>query len=524
MLDIQGLTVRVAGQTLVQDVSLRLRPGGALALVGASGAGKSTTALALMGLLEGAEVKGRALWAPDGTDPVDLLALRGASLRARRGREVAMVFQDASSALNPVHTVQRHLTEGLRLHRSLSARAARIAALDLLDLVQIPDGVRRLRQYPHELSGGLRQRVMIAAALTGQPCLLIADEPTTALDAPLRAGILDLLDGLRRDAGLALMVITHDLRAVTRLGCDVVQMAAGRVVTRDQAARPVGARTVAPDVAPSVPPLLELRDVALTYPGGRLARQGRVALHGVGLTLQRGETLALVGASGSGKSSLARAILGLEPRATGQILMQGHDILHMRPRALHTARADMQMVFQDPAGSFDPRRTLGAQVGDVLRNYDRPAGPAEIAALLAQVALPPEIMGRYPHQVSGGQCQRVAIARALALNPRLIIADEAISALDAAVQFEILDLLAQLQARLGLGLLLITHDLDAARRISHRLAVMQDGCLVEQGRTADVLAHPRHAHTRALIAASDLSDGPLRAAPERATTWPTPRV
>jgi ABC-type glutathione transport system ATPase component len=196
----------------------------------------------------------------------------------------------------------------------------------------------------------------------------------------------------------------------------------------------------------------------------------------------------------------------------------------MRPRALHAARADMQMVFQDPAGSFDPRRTLGAQLRDVLRNYHRPADPTAIAALLAQVALPPEIMGRYPHQVSGGQCQRVAIARALALSPQLIVADEAISALDADVQSEILDLLAELQARLGLGLLLITHDLDAARRISHRLAVMQDGRIVEQGRTADLLAHPNHAHTRALIAASDLGTGPLRAAPERARTGQTLRV
>ncbi|MCZ4351137.1 ABC transporter ATP-binding protein [Roseovarius aestuarii] len=534
LLHVKGLTVRNGGQALVRDVSFDVVSGGALALVGESGAGKSTTALALLGLIDGADVQGRAVWSPDGTAPVDLLALRGAALRARRGRDIAMVFQDAASALNPAHTVQRHLTEGLILHRGLSRRAARIAALDLLDLVQVPEAARRLQQFPHELSGGLRQRVMIATALTGQPRLLVADEPTTALDAPLRAGILDLLDQLRRDTGLALMVITHDMRAVSRLECKVVEMAQGRVLSGGQAVRPPlpADLNAAPALASvrDAAPLLQLCDIGLRYPKGRNARQGVVALRDVSLCIARGETLALVGASGSGKSSLARAVSGLEPRATGQVLLQGRDILQMRGATLRGARAKIQMVFQDPAGSFDPRRTLGVQVADVLRNYGRPAGAAIVADLLEQVHLPPEIMARYPHQVSGGQCQRVAIARALALNPQVILADEAISALDQAVQSEVLQLLVELQTRLGVGVMLITHDLDVARQISHRLAVMQDGQIVEQGRTADVLARPRHAHTRALIAASALGhasksardDGrPLRRVSRQSITSPT---
>ncbi len=502
----------------VDGVSFSLMPGEALSLVGPSGAGKSTLAAALMGLEPGAQVAGRALWSgrdQSGANGAarDLLALGPADMRALRGREIAMIYQDPAAALNPVLSTGRQVGEAMRAHLGLDARTARARSIALLERVGMPDPEGCLTAYPHQLSGGLRQRVTIAAALSCGPRLLIADEPTTALDAPLRAGILDLLNDLRRETGLALLMITHDMRAVRRIGGRVAVMDAGCIVengpVEDVLRAPRHATTRALiDAARPVPPpqaggaqgapLLQMEGVSIRY--GRAAP----AVQSVDLALAPGETLALVGASGSGKSTLARAALGLEQVAEGNVRLGDEDIAQMSVRALHRARARIQMVFQDPVTALDPRRRLGRQVADPLRNYGRPADAACIAALFAQVGLAPDLMGRFAHEVSGGQRQRAAIARALALDPDILVVDEGLSALDTVQAAGILRLLRAEQDRRGLAILFITHDLHAARAMAHRIAVMESGRIVETGGAAQIMTAPAHPRTRALIAASEL--------------------
>lgn len=517
LLDISTVSLRHSGaasgaRLAVDSVSLRLYPGDVMGLVGPSGAGKSSLASALIGLEEGARVSGRALWS--GADGVarDLVSLPPDQMRALRGREIAVIFQDPAAALNPALTVARQVGEGMRTHFGLSARAARARSILLLGRAGMPDPEGCMTAYPHQLSGGMRQRVAIAAALSCAPRLLIADEPTTALDAPLRAGILDLLDRLRRESGMALLLITHDMRAVRRMGGRVAVMEAGRIVeegpTQDVFAAPrhrctralIDAEVLGAPPAPAAAlgaPLLRMEGASVCYGDAP-------AVLSADLALARGESLALVGTSGSGKSTLARAAMGLETLARGCVLWGGRDIAKMRPAELRRARSRIQMVFQDPALALDPRRSLGQQVSDPLRNYARPAGLARIAELFAQVGLADDLMQRRPHEVSGGQRQRAAIARALALDPDILIVDEGLSALDTIQGAAILRLLRSLQAERGLALLFVTHDLRAARSLAHRIAVMDAARIIEAGPVEHILAAPAHPRTRALIEASEL--------------------
>jgi len=492
-------------------VSLSIAPGEVLGLIGPSGAGKSSLAAALLGLVPGAEVTGRAIWSGEGGTMRDLAALRPAELRDLRGREIAMIFQDPASTLNPVLTVERQVGEAMRTHLGLGAGAARARSIQLLARAGMPDPEECLAAFPHQLSGGMRQRVAIAAALSCGPRLLIADEPTTALDAPLRAGILELLDSYRRETGMALLLITHDMRAVQRMGGRVAVMDAGRIVEEGTAravfAAPGHACTRALVDAARLPPppallarsapLLRLEGVTVRYGGVPAARV-------VDLSLAPGETLALVGASGSGKSTLARAALGLERLADGAVYWGDRDIAQMTKREMHSARPKIQIVFQDPATALEPRRRLGRQVADPLRNYGCAVSKAQIESLFAQVGLAPELMQRFPHEVSGGQRQRAAIARALVLNPDILVVDEGLSALDTVQAAALLRLLRAVQTQRRLAMLFVTHDLRAARNIAHRIAVMDAGSIIEVGPAAQILSAPAHPRTRALIAASEL--------------------
>ena len=495
-------------------VSLAIRPGAALTVIGASGAGKSALLSALIGPVPRAVVTGRAIWSGGGAaPPVDLLSVPQTRLRALLGREIGAVFQDPATALDPVMRAGAQVGEGLRVHLRLGARAARQRALALLARVGLPDPEAAYAAYPHQLSGGMRQRVCIAVALACGPRLLIADEPTTALDAPLRAGILDLLDGLRRETGIALLTVTHDMDAVRRLGGRVAVMDAGRIIEEGPVSeilrapqRPAtcalvrAAQPAAPEAmaATGAAPLLHIEGLRVRY-GAAVP-----AVEGADLRIARGETVTLVGASGSGKSTLARAALGLEQADRGRVCIDGADIARLGARGLRRMRARIQMVFQDPVTSLDPRRTLGRQVGDPLRNYGRAADTDLIARAFLQVGLAPDLMQRRPHEVSGGQRQRAGIARALILDPDILVVDEGLSALDTVQAAAILALLRAEQTRRGLAILFVTHDLRAARAMAHRIAVMVAGRIVEQGPAAQVLRAPVHPQTRALVAASAL--------------------
>ncbi|WP_281968113.1 ATP-binding cassette domain-containing protein [Roseovarius nanhaiticus] len=514
LLRIEDLTLRHAGAAVpaVMQATLEIAPGAAVSLIGPSGAGKTALVGALMRLAPRAEISGRALWQGTEGKMTDLLALPPARMRAVCGREIGMVFQDPATALSPVMRIGTQLTEGMRAHLGIGARAAQARAIALLRRVGLSHPEAIARAYPHQLSGGMRQRAHIAIALASAPRLLIADEPTTALDGPLRAGILDLLDSLRRETGMALLTVTHDMESVRRLGGQVVVMEAGRIVetggTDEVMSAPRATTTRAlidaaqlgrAPICAAGAPVLDIRDLTLRYGGGA------PTLQEVSLTVRRGQTLALIGASGSGKSTLARAALGLERAQMGDVRICGTAIRGLGTRAMRQLQAHVQMVFQDPVTSLDPRRALGRQVADPLINYGRSAPKARIAGLFTRVGLPVNLMDRLPHEVSGGQRQRAAIARALALEPDILVVDEGLSALDTVQAAGILALLRAEQARRGLGILFITHDLRAARAIAHRIAVMDAGRIVEEGPAFDVLNAPRHTHTRALVAASALT-------------------
>jgi len=519
LLSVRGLTVRLPRGAdrahAVEDVSMDLHAGEILCVVGESGSGKSITAAAMMGLL------------PRGLDPVagtigfegeDLLRLSPSRMRTLRGRRLGMVFQEPMSALNPVLPIGDQVEEVMRVHGVGTTAERRARTVEMLAAVGLPDPEALVDTHPHRLSGGQRQRVMIAIALMLEPAVLICDEPTTALDVTTQMQILRLVKDIQAQRGTGVMFITHDFGVVAEVAHRVVVMRHGRVVetgpARDVLDRPSHDYTKAliaavPRLVPRAaeaagPILLETKGIAKTFRrGGGLLRPGKIvkAVHDADFVLHRGETLGLVGESGSGKSTLARCVIRLIDPEAGEIRLDGTDLRPLGKSALHPVRKRVQMVFQDPFSSLDPRR----KVGDIVAEGPRAHGTPKRAALerarelLRLVGLDPSAAARYPHEFSGGQRQRIGIARALALEPELLVADEPVSALDVSVQAQILDLLADLRARLGLTMLFITHDLRVAAQVCDRVAVMRHGAIVEQGPTGQVFGAPAHPYTRALL-------------------------
>lgn len=506
----------------VEGACFSVEKGQTVALVGESGSGKSVTALSIMGLLPA-----RAARHPAGSsilfDGREIVGAPERDLRALRGRRIGMIFQEPMTALNPLHSIERQIGEALRIHQGMNRAAAREKVEALLDRVGLSALRDRMGAYPHELSGGQRQRVMIAMALANAPDLLIADEPTTALDVTVQAQILDLLIDLKREMGMALLLISHDLSIVAKMADHVCVMQAGKIVEQGAletvfdtpahdytkmllSSRPRGAPKPA---APDAPVVMEGRAVTVKFPKGRKlfgAPAGWIrAVDGVNVTVRAGCTLGIVGESGSGKTTLGLALLRLL-RAEGAIAFEGQDISALNGKALRPLRARMQIVFQDPFGALSPRLSVGAIVGEGLAvhrpDLDAKARDAAVARALEDVQMDPETRHRYPHEFSGGQRQRIAIARALVLEPRLIVLDEPTSALDISVQARVVDLLRGLQVRRNLAYLFISHDLRVVRAMAHEILVMKDGRVVESGPAERIFTAPRQAYTRDLLAAA----------------------
>ena len=514
LLEVQDLTIRFGAKPVVDGVSFTLNRGETLALVGESGSGKSLTALSILRLLPpGAAPTGQV--ALDGTN---MVTASDAALRQIRGRSAGMIFQEPMTSLNPLHRIGRQVGEALSLHGNRATRP-RIEAL--LQSCGFP-AADRLDALPHQLSGGQRQRVMIAMALANDPALLIADEPTTALDVTIQAQILDLLAEQKAKRGLALLLISHDLGLVRRHADRVCVMKDGRIVesgaTAALFAHPQHPYTRMlldaepggqPDpVAPGAAEVIAATDIKVQFTRRRGLLRRPVAmlraLDGVSLAVRAGETVGLVGESGSGKSTMGLAMLRLQA-AEGRVAFLGRDITGLSQAALRPLRAQMQIVFQDPYGSLSPRMSVGDIVAEGLlvhENLSAAARQARVADALAEVGLPPDSAGRYPHEFSGGQRQRVAIARAIVLQPRLVVLDEPTSALDRSVQGQVIDLLRGLQRRRGLAYLFISHDLAVVRAMAHRVAVLRAGRVVEEGPAAALFAAPREEYTRALMAAA----------------------
>ena len=522
LLVVNDLSVNFAGIPAVKGISFSMGRGETMALVGESGSGKSVTALSILQLLP----YPRATH-PSGSITFDGTEMVGAderTLRQIRGNRISMIFQEPMTSLNPLHNIEKQIGEVLLLHKGLRGGKARARILELLDLVGIPDPSSRLRALPHELSGGQRQRVMIAMALANEPELLIADEPTTALDVTIQAQILELLQDLQSKLGMGLLLITHDLQIVQKMAQNVCVMKDGEIVERGTghglfenpqhpytqkllAAVPSGNAPALPENAAG---LLETSNIQVRFPIGRKGLLGRPesyldAVDHISLTLKQGETLGIVGESGSGKTTLAMAILRLL-KSDGDIRFGGKDIRKFSGADLRTLRRDMQVVFQDPFGSLSPRMSIAQIVGEGLEIHEPDLTPGErqkrISEALSEVDLPQNAMDRYPHEFSGGQRQRISIARALVLKPRFIVLDEPTSALDMSVQAQIVELLRDLQARHKMAYLFISHDLRVVRALSHRVMVMQNGKLVESGAAADVFDHPQQPYTKALLAAA----------------------
>ncbi|MET7674728.1 ABC transporter ATP-binding protein [Streptomyces seoulensis] len=528
LVEVTDLTVEFGALRAVDGLSFTLEKGAALALVGESGSGKSTVAGALLGLHRdtGARVGGSVLVA--GTD---VAAASEAELRALRGARAAMVFQDPLSSLDPYYAVGDQIAEVYRVHTRASRRAARARAVEVLDRVGIPDAVRRARSRPHEFSGGMRQRALIAMALACEPELLIADEPTTALDVTVQAQILDLLHTLREENGLGLLLVTHDVGVAAESADDVLVMRHGRAVEhgslRQVLADPEQPYTrellaAVPRVdAPRTASAGEagetvLEAVALRKEFGR-GRGAFTAVDDVSLTLRRGETLGIVGESGSGKTTLGRMLVGLLEPTSGTLRYEG--------RAHHGIDPAVQMVFQDPASSLNPRRTVGDSIADPLRakgELDDRAVRERVTGLLERVGLEAAHHDRYPHEFSGGQRQRVGIARALAADPRVLVCDEPVSALDVTTQAQVVALLDELRRELGLALVFVAHDLAVVRQVSDRVAVMRRGQVVETGPADEVYENPRDPYTRQLLAAVPALDPEVAARRRAARREPAP--
>jgi peptide/nickel transport system ATP-binding protein len=522
VLAIRGLTVALpAGSdrsNAVADISLSVGPGEIVCVVGESGSGKSVTAQTVMGLLprELQAKSGRVLLGGE-----DVLKATPARLRALRGMRMAMIFQEPMTALNPVMTVGEQIAEVLEIHTGLSHADRRQRVLEIMRAVHLPEPERLIDVYPHQISGGQRQRIMIAAALVLDPALLIADEPTTALDVTTQAQILQLIRELQQRRGTGVLFITHDFGVVAEIAHRVVVMQQGRVVeagaTADVLLRPQSDYTrmliasvpslKPPQRAPKTGPVaLATARLSKTYRSGSLLFPGRVvkAAQDVDIVVRRGETVGIVGESGSGKSTVARCIARLVEPTAGTIRIGDIDVARLSEARLRPHRRHVQIVFQDPYRSLNPRRTVGASIVEGPMNFgvDEAEARKRASRLVALVGLAPEALDRYPHQFSGGQRQRIAIARALAMEPQLLIADEAVSALDVSVQAQVLKLLDDVRRRFDLAVLFITHDLRVAAQICDRIAVMQQGVVVEQGPTAEVFGAPKHAYTRALFEAA----------------------
>jgi oligopeptide/dipeptide ABC transporter ATP-binding protein len=543
-----------------EDVSLSVHRGECLGVVGESGAGKSQTFLAVMGLLAAnGAVHGSARFGD-----TELLTLSPAELDRVRGRGIAMVFQDPMTSLTPHLTIGAQLCEVLVRHRSLAKTAARAAALALLERVHVSDPARCLQQYPHELSGGMRQRAMIAIALAGDPRLLIADEPTTSLDVTIQAQILALLAELKRERGMALVLITHDLGAVAGVADRVAVMHRGRVVEEGTAQavlksprqpytrallEEAGKSQLAPRAmltpggmsshegptraaGASAGPALTVADLSVRYGvrGGWFAPAAELAaVSDVSLELRAGESLGIVGESGSGKSTLVRAVLQLLPATTGRVVWMGRALAELPPRELRSLRRRLQIIFQDPLGSLDPRMTAGAIVAEPLRVHAPALAAAErraaVLAALERVGLAPPLAERYPHELSGGQAQRVGIARAMVLEPQLLVCDEPLSALDAPTQQQIVTLLAQLRQSSGVALLFVSHNLALVRQLCERVLVLYLGRMMEHAPAAQLYAGPLHPYSRELLASIPSADPdvqPARLALVRTGEPPSP--
>ncbi|MEQ1954856.1 ABC transporter ATP-binding protein [Mesorhizobium sp. CN2-181] len=561
VLDVQGLTTafRAAGgwRDVVKGIGFSVGENETVAIVGESGSGKSVTALSVMRLLDGSSSRSAGKILLQGKD---LLSLSERRMQQIRGNDVAMIFQEPMSTLNPVLSIGAQIGEALLLHRNLSRDAIKAETLRLLDRVRIPSARQRFDEYPHQLSGGMRQRVVIAMALACQPKLLIADEPTTALDVTIQAEILDLVAEVQRDIRSSVLFITHDMGVVAEIADRTIVMLDGRIVEHGRTAelfkapqhvytrrllaavprlgsmeglqRPARFPTVDPitgalgptaevvdTVAAAHPPLLEVRNLVMRFrsAGGLLTKaQGRVhAVENVSFIVNAGETLALVGESGCGKSTTGRSIVGLAKPNAGQVLIEGTDVLAGPAAATRPLRNQIQMIFQDPYGSLNPRMNVGDAIAEpiiVHRHARKSEARDEAVELLRLVGLSPDMAARYPHEFSGGQRQRVCIARALALKPRLIIADEAVSALDVSIKAQVVNLLLDLQESLKTAFLFISHDIAVVERVSHRIAVMYRGEIVEIGPRSAVLGNPQHPYTRQLLAAVPNPDPDLRRA------------
>jgi glutathione transport system ATP-binding protein len=562
LLEIDGLTVQFETEdgvfTAVDDLSFRIGPGETVAVVGESGSGKSVTSLSLTRLIDysGGRLRQGAIRfrARDGR-VLDLARESRESMRRLRGDEIAMIFQEPMTSLNPVFTIGDQIAEAVRLHQGMAPAAARAEALRMLEIVRIPEAKRQMDRHPHQLSGGMRQRVMIAMALSCRPSLLIADEPTTALDVTIQAQILRLIRTLQREMGMAVMFITHDMGVVAEVADRVVVMYQGRKVEEgrtdevfaapqhaytkallsavprlgsltgqalparfallkatDEGAAPEAPRpqdTVRPDAAP----LLEVHDLVTRFE----VRKGLFGRHvanvhaveQVSFSLKPGETLALVGESGCGKSTTGRTLMQLLEPLSGTIRFDGRDLATMGAEERRKLRQQIQYIFQDPYASLNPRLTVGFSIAEPLLTHGLASGRAveeRVSELLTQVGLKPEHAKRYPFEFSGGQRQRLCIARALASKPRLIIADEAVAALDVSIQAQVVNLLMDLQEQAGLAYLFISHDMAVVERVSHRVAVMYLGQIVELGPRQSVFENPQHAYTRRLMAAVPVAD------------------
>jgi microcin C transport system ATP-binding protein len=525
LIEVKNLSVQFAGADpgvyAARNVSFDIEKGETLALVGESGSGKTVSALSIMRLLpypDASHPSGEILF-----EGQDLLRAKESEIRRVRGNRISIIFQEPMTSLNPLHTVEKQVSEVLTIHRGMSNAAARKRTLELLTKVGIRDPETRLSAYPHQLSGGQRQRVMIAMALANEPDLLIADEPTTALDVTIQAQILDLLKDLQRELGMALLLITHDLGIVRKMADRTCVMKDGEIVERGTAeeiftapkhpytkrlleAEPKG---LAPPLDETAPVVLQADNLKVWFPvkAGFLRRtvDNIKAVDGVSFKVRGGQTLGIVGESGSGKTTLGLAILRLIS-SEGRIAYIGKRIDDLRSREMRPLRREMQVVFQDPYGSLSPRLSVGQIIeeGLLIQNPDmsRAERRQRVSAALAEVGLKPEWQDRYPHEFSGGQRQRIAIARAVILQPHFLMLDEPTSALDVSVQAQIVDLLRDLQNKRGLAYLFISHDLKVMRALASYVIVMKNGVVVEEGATADIFCNPRTDYTKALIAAA----------------------